>query len=194
MKQIAILASGSGSNAEIIANYFASSKDIKVACIISNKADAGVLARAERLGIPHYHFNNQAMKEGREVVELLEKLEVEAVILAGYLLLITPIWLEKFPNRIINIHPALLPNYGGKGMYGDNVHRAVLQNKEAYSGITIHLVNAEYDKGQTLLQASCSVRPEDTVESLANRIHSLEHRFFAPTIEQYLLCELHFAH
>ncbi len=190
MKQIAILASGSGSNAEKIANYFKSSSEIKVACIISNKAEAGVLARAERLGIPHYYFTNQEMKEGREVLKLLKDLEVEAVILAGYLLMITEPWLKTFPNRIINIHPALLPNYGGKGMYGDNVHKAVLENKEAFSGITIHLVNEEYDRGQPLLQATCSVRPNDTIESLANRIHSLEHRFFAPTIEQYLLTEL----
>ncbi len=190
MKQIAILASGSGSNAEKIANYFASSKDIKIACIISNKADAGVLLRAERLGIAHYYFNNNAMKEGREVLQLLHELKVDAVILAGYLLLITEPWLKAFPNRIINIHPALLPNYGGKGMYGDYVHQAVIQNREEQSGITIHLVNAEYDKGRHLLQATCSVRPDDSIDSLASRIHTLEHRFFAPTIEQYLLEEL----
>ncbi len=190
MKQIAILASGSGSNAEKIANYFNSSSEIKVACIISNKAEAGVLARAERLGIPHCHFSNQMMKEGREVLKKLKDLKVDVIILAGYLLKISEPWLKAYPNRIINIHPALLPNYGGKGMYGDHVHQAVLDNKEATSGITIHLVNEEYDKGKHLLQATCSVRQDDTIETLATRIHSLEHRFFAPTIEQYILAEL----
>lgn len=186
MKRIAILASGNGSNAETIVRYFEAVEDIRVECIITNKPNAGVIERARRLEIPCYYYSNEDMRLGLKPIELLQYIEVDIVILAGYLCLITSPWLEAFPNRIINIHPALLPAYGGKGMYGDHVHKAVLDAGEKQSGITIHLVDQHYDHGRHLLQATCSVYPNDSVESLAQRIHTLEHRFFAPLIEQYL--------
>lgn len=186
MNKLAILASGSGTNAEAIVNYFSTSNYIQVACIICNKPNAGVLERAQRLGIPSYVYTNLEMTIGEKPLETLRTYGVSTIILAGYLNLISQPWLNTFPNRIINIHPALLPKYGGKGMYGHHVHEAVITNKETYSGITIHLINEHYDEGQYLLQATCPVRLNDTADSLAKRIHSLEHRFFAPTIEQFI--------
>lgn len=186
MNNIAILASGSGSNAETIAHYFASSPDVRIACIMTNRADAGVIERANRLGIPIYIYSNAEMRSGELPLRQLEELGVNLVILAGYLCLITEPWLRRYPQHILNIHPALLPSYGGKGMYGMNVHRAVVEAGEPYSGITIHLVDEHYDHGAHLLQATCPVYPTDSPERLAERIHTLEHRFFAPTIEQYL--------
>lgn len=190
MNNLAILASGSGTNAEAIIKYFSANNSIRIACILSNKPDAGVLQRAKNLGIPAYTYTNAEMREGTVPLALLSSLGVDTVILAGYLNLITAPWLSAYPNRIINIHPALLPNYGGKGMYGHYVHEAVIKAGEAVSGITIHLVDEHYDHGRHLLQATCSVLPSDTPESLAKRIHSLEHRYFATTIEQYLLHEV----
>ncbi len=190
MNNIAILASGSGTNAEAIVDYFSSNNSIRVVCIISNKANAGVLDRAQRLGIPAYVFSNIEMREGIRPLTLLSELGVNLVVLAGYLNLISEPWLEAYPDRIINIHPALLPHYGGKGMYGQHVHEAVIAAREAQSGITIHLINERYDEGRFLLQATCPVFPSDTPESLAQRIHTLEHRFYPSTIEQFILHEL----
>lgn len=190
MNNIAILASGSGTNAEAIIRFFSQSLSIKVSCVISNREDAGVRARAQRLGIPHYFFSNAAMREGHEPIELLTTLGVDLIVLAGYMCLITEPWLRAFPQRIINIHPALLPAYGGKGMYGHHVHEAVLAAGERLSGITIHLVDEHYDHGRHLLQATCPVFTSDTPDSLAERIHSLEHRYYPTTIEQYILGEL----
>ncbi|MDY5858402.1 MAG: phosphoribosylglycinamide formyltransferase [Porphyromonas sp.] len=190
MNNIAILASGSGTNAEAIVDYFSSNNSIQVVCIISNKANAGVLDRAQRLGIPAYVFSNIEMREGIRPLTLLSELGVNLVVLAGYLNLISEPWLEAYPDRIINIHPALLPRYGGKGMYGQHVHEAVIAAREAQSGITIHLINERYDEGRFLLQATCPVFPSDTPESLAQRIHTLEHRFYPSTIEQFILHEL----
>lgn len=190
MDNIAILASGSGSNAEAIAKYFSLHHSIRISCIVSNRADAGVLARAERLGIPHYSFTNAEMRSGEAPIKLLRELGINLVVLAGYMCLITPPWLEAFPHRILNIHPALLPSYGGKGMYGHHVHEAVVKAGEKVSGITIHLVDEEYDHGRLLLQATCPVLPDDTPDTLAGRIHALEHRYYALVIEHYLMHEL----
>lgn len=189
MNNIAILASGSGTNAEAIMLYFKEHKSIRVACILVNKPEAGVIERAKRHAVPCYYYNNEEMRLGALPIERLQHHEVQFVILAGYLNLITPIWLDAYPRRIINIHPALLPHYGGKGMYGSHVHRAVIEAREKRSGITIHLVDEVYDHGDYLLQAYCSVLPSDTPEILATRIHSLEHRYFATTIEQFILTE-----
>lgn len=190
MRNIVILASGSGTNAEAIVRYFDGHPSIRVSCIISNKPDAGVLQRAERLAIPAYTYTNKEMREGDLPLALLKEHKAELVILAGYLNLITSPWLTAYPGRIINIHPALLPSYGGKGMYGHHVHEAVIAAGEKQSGITIHLVDEEYDHGRHLLQATCPVLEGDTADTLANRIHTLEHRFFASTIEQFILTEL----
>lgn len=190
MKQIAILASGSGSNAEVIIRNLHASDCIRVACVLTNKETAGVRERAQRLGVEHYYFTNAEMVTALEPLKLLRSRGVSLVVLAGYLNLISPPWLEAFPQRILNIHPALLPAYGGKGMYGDNVHRAVLEAGEAVSGITIHTITEHYDEGRYLLQASCPVLPEDTPETLAGRIHALEHRYYTQVIEHYLQNEL----
>ena len=186
MKQIAILASGNGSNAEAIVQYFRTTGEAEVALIITNKPQAGVIQRAERLDIPCHYFTNAELREGTRPITLMRERGVELIVLAGYLCLITPIYIMEYPERIINIHPALLPDFGGQGMYGDHVHRAVLASGQKVSGITIHLVDEDYDHGRHLLQATCPVHPDDTVETLATRIHELEHRFFPTTIAQYL--------
>lgn len=186
MKQLAIFASGNGSNAEAIVHYFRSTAEAEVAVILTNKAEAGVRERAKRLGIPCHHFTPAEMREGVKPLSLLREQGIDLIILAGYLCLVTPPYMMEYPDRIINIHPALLPAYGGKGMYGDHVHRAVLEAREQVSGITIHLVNERYDEGRHLLQATCPVLEGDTPETLASRIHELEHRFFPTTIAQYL--------
>lgn len=186
MKQLAIFASGNGSNAEAIVHYFRSTAEAEVAVILTNKAEAGVRERAKRLGIPCHHFTSGEMREGVKPLSLLREQGIDLIILAGYLCLVTPPYIMEYPDRIINIHPALLPAYGGKGMYGDHVHRAVLEAREQVSGITIHLVNERYDEGRHLLQATCPVLEGDTPETLASRIHELEHRFFPTTIAQYL--------
>ena len=154
--------------------------------IITNKPQAGVIQRAERLGVPCHYFTNAELREGTRPIALMKEHGVELIILAGYLCLITPIYVMEYPERIINIHPALLPSFGGQGMYGDRVHTAVIASGAKESGITIHLVDEDYDHGRHLLQATCPVRPDDTVDTLAARIHELEHRFCPTTIAQYL--------
>ncbi|MEA1873627.1 MAG: phosphoribosylglycinamide formyltransferase [Bacteroidota bacterium] len=187
MTNIAIFASGSGTNAENIAQYFADSKEISVKCIIANKKYAGVLERANRLNIASYYFSNIEIKKVDTVLECLNNHQIDYIILAGFLSLIPSRMINAFPNRILNIHPALLPNYGGKGMYGDNVHKSVLANRENQSGISVHYVNEKYDDGLLILQAYCPVSLEDSVESLANRIHKLEYRYYPQAIEQVIL-------
>lgn len=190
MTRIAILASGSGSNAEAIIQHFVSSSLAQVVCILTNRVDAGVRERAERLGVPHYYFSNAEMREGITPLALLSDHKVDFVVLAGYMCLITPPWLTAYPSRILNIHPALLPSYGGKGMYGHHVHEAVLASGESTSGITIHLVDEHYDHGRYLVQASCPVLPSDTSEALAERIHRLEHHHYPRAIAYYIEHEL----
>ena len=186
MKRIAILASGSGSNAENIANYFKSNSDVEISIILSNKKDAFVLERANKLNIPSQSFNRNDFYETNTVVDLLESMQIDLVVLAGFLWLVPDSLIQAFPNTIVNIHPALLPNYGGKGMYGMNVHNAVIDNKEKESGITIHLVNEKYDDGETILQAKCKIDINDTAEDLANKIHELEYEHFPRAVESYL--------
>lgn len=180
---IVILASGSGTNAENIANYFASNDYIQVSQILSNKKDAFVLERAKKLGIPSSTFS----KTDFQNATFLDRIpEADYIILAGFLWLIPEYLIKAFPNKIINIHPALLPKYGGKGMYGSHVHKAVIEAKEKESGITIHLVNEEYDKGEILFQVKCNIDESDTPDSLAKKIHGLEHEHFPRVIEKYI--------
>lgn len=186
MKRIALLASGSGSNAEAIVHYLRQSGEAEVALILTNRADAGVRSRAKRLGVRCEYFPTATLREGTEPLALLQSLGVELLVLAGYLALIPPIYIEAYPQRILNVHPALLPDFGGKGMYGHHVHEAVLAAGRSYSGITIHLVDEHYDHGQTLLQAQCPVYPTDSPETLAARIHQLEHRYYPAAIAQWL--------
>ncbi len=185
-KNIAIFASGSGSNAERIVEYFAGSKEINVKLFLCNNPEAGVIQRAERLNIPLVMFNRQQFKAG-EVVEILKENQIDWIILAGFLWLVPQNVVEAFPNKIINIHPALLPKFGGKGMYGHFVHEAVVENKETESGITIHFVNENYDEGAVIFQASYPVLPTDTPEDVAKKGQVLEHKHFPEVIEQTIL-------
>lgn len=184
MKNIALFASGSGTNAENIIKYFQNHPNVRVDSVWSNKSSAFVLQRALNLGVESHYFTRHEFFETDQLMIELKKRKIELIVLAGFLWLVPPDFVEAF--HIINIHPALLPSYGGKGMYGSFVHEAVLQNKDEESGITIHLVDKEYDKGANLLQVKCPVFPEDSVDTLASRIHELEYKYFPKAIEEYL--------
>ncbi|MDE5423661.1 phosphoribosylglycinamide formyltransferase [Ancylomarina sp. DW003] len=186
MKKIAIFASGSGSNAENIAHYFNSNSEVEVSLILSNKKNAFVLERAKKLNIPTRTFTRADFYETNSIVDFLQNSKIDLIVLAGFLWLVPDSLIEAYPNTIINIHPALLPNYGGKGMYGMHVHEAVIANKEKESGITIHLVNEKYDEGEIIQQAKCLINAEDTAEDLANKIHELEYEHFPRAVENYL--------
>jgi phosphoribosylglycinamide formyltransferase-1 len=179
---IAIFASGSGTNAENIANYFKTNKNFRVKLILSNNENAFVLKRAQNLGIESISFNRKDFYESEKVINLLVNKEIDFIVLAGFLWLVPQNILNKFDGKIINIHPALLPKYGGKGMFGDHVHKAVLENNEKESGITIHYVNEKYDDGDIIFQEKVSVDTIDTVESLANKVHELEYKYFPKVI------------
>jgi phosphoribosylglycinamide formyltransferase 1 len=185
MKNIVIFASGSGSNAE---NIIERLKDkVNFTLILSNKRDAYVLQRAEKLKIPTVVFDRKNFYESDDVLKILIDLQTDFVVLAGFLWLVPNNILRAFPNKIINIHPALLPKYGGKGMYGERVHKAVVENCETESGITIHLVNEKYDEGQVLFQAKCPVFPTDSPDDVAHKVHELEYKYFPEVIEKLIL-------
>jgi len=190
MKNIAIFASGSGTNAENIARYFADSEDVRVKVIISDRKDAGVFERAKRLKIDAHYISRKTLKSGEKLMPLLKNNKIDLIVLAGFLALIPSDLIQAFDKRIINIHPALLPAFGGKGMYGDMVHQAVIENNETESGISIHYVNEKYDEGRLILQARCPVLPGDDVSSLANRIHKLEYRYYPQVIDQLIEMDL----
>ena len=185
MKRLAILASGSGSNAEKIIVHFQNSEIAEIALVASNKADAFVLERARKFDVPTFSFSRKEMDAG-VLLEKLQQENIDWVILAGFLLKI-PIELTRaFPNRIVNIHPALLPKYGGKGMYGSFVHEAVKAAGEKETGITIHLVNENYDEGRIVFQASVPLTPDETPDTIAEKVHALEHRHYPEVIEGLL--------
>lgn len=185
MKNIAIFASGEGTNAERIIRYFTGHPTVKVVVVITNKAEAGVIRRAENLQIPVEFLPASVFKEGK-ATDLLQQYEADFIVLAGFLLRIPDDMLQAYPNRIINIHPSLLPKFGGKGMYGSRVHEAVLAANEKESGITIHYINEHYDKGGIILQSKCPVFSDDTPDSLATRVHQLEYEHYPKVIEQLL--------
>lgn len=187
MKHIAIFASGTGTNAENIIRYFSNRDSARVILVLSNRFDAGVIKKAEALQVKTVLFDRSDFYISGAVLEILERNEIDFVVLAGFLWLVPDNILNRYRGRIINIHPALLPAHGGKGMYGDKVHRAVIRNNEAESGITIHYVNGEYDKGDIIFQARCRVEPSDTPESLAARIHTLEYLHFPRVIEDLIM-------
>lgn len=182
MKKIAILASGSGSNAENIANYFKGSDYAQVSFIIANNPQAYVLERAKKLGIEAAVVSKADFMEADGVIAMLRERDIDFVVLAGFLLLVPQKLIAAYPSRIVNIHPALLPKHGGKGMYGDNVHKAVVKCGDTESGITIHLIDAEYDKGTTFFQAKCKVLPTDTPDDVATKVHALEYEHFPRVI------------
>ena len=194
MRNLAIFASGSGTNAENLINYFSGHPEFRVAVVLCNKPDAFVLQRAARLGVPSVVFNRSQLvctdaltEEGLpSVMAILKSYDAFALILAGFLMRIPPHLIEAWPDRIINIHPALLPKYGGKGMHGMHVHEAVVEAKETQTGITIHLVDEQYDHGKTLFQARCDVLPCDTALDVAAKIHLLEQEHFPEVVDDYL--------
>ena len=182
MVRIAILASGSGTNAQKLMEHFQGHAAAEVVLICSDKPTAGVAQRAWDMGVPSYLFSGADLKNGSLLHEL-ESYRINLIVLAGFMRLIPAEMVRAFTDRIINIHPALLPKFGGKGMYGDHVHRAVLAAGERESGITIHLVNERYDEGQVLFQATCPVLPEDDADALAARIQGLEHAHYPVVVE-----------
>ena len=186
MKRIVILASGSGTNAENIIKYFNLNDLITVVQVLSNKKDAKVHERSNRLKINSLSFNRDDFYTSDVVINMLKK-NADYVILAGFLWKIPSNIIEAFPNKIINIHPALLPKYGGKGMYGMHVHDAVVLNKEKETGITIHYVNEHYDEGAIIFQAKIPVKTSDSAEDVAKKIHKLEYEHFPKVIEKVIL-------
>ena len=186
MKKIAIFASGSGSNAENIANYFAATKYAEVTFIVANNPNAYILERAKKLGIESMTVTKAEFMEADTLIEELRKRKIDFIVLAGFLLLVPQKFINAYPGRIVNIHPALLPKHGGKGMYGDRVHQAVVAAGDKESGITIHLIDGDYDKGPTFFQATCPVLPTDTPNDVATKVHHLEYEHFPRVIEEIL--------
>jgi phosphoribosylglycinamide formyltransferase 1 len=187
MRNIAIFASGSGTNAENIIKYFSNRKSAKVTLVLTNKREATVIKRAEALGVRTVFFDRDQFYNTGEVTDMLREANIDFIVLAGFLWLVPKQITEIFEKRIVNIHPALLPSYGGKGMYGHVVHKAVIDNNEKKSGITIHYVNDHYDEGDIIFQASCELNADDTPETLASRIHELEYRYFPEVIEDLII-------
>lgn len=186
MTRIAIFASGSGTNAENIVNYFSDRKDIEIAAIVSNRKDAYVHERAKKLGIESVMFSKSEFDATDHVINYLKEKNIDFIVLAGFLLMIPQNIIIAYPDRIVNIHPALLPKHGGKGMYGDNVHKAVIAAGDKESGITIHFVNENYDEGTVIFQASCPVLPGDGYEDVAKKVHDLEYMHFPVVIEEVI--------
>lgn len=189
MKNLVIFASGAGSNAQRIIDHFRHSGLARVRMIVCNKAGAGVLEIAGRENIPALMIRRDQFYETGEVIDILRKLPADLIILAGFLWKVPDPMIHAFAGRIINIHPALLPKYGGKGMYGMRVHAAVIASGDQESGITIHYVNEKYDEGEMILQKKCPVTPSDTPETLAQKVHLLEYKWYPYTIEKMLIAE-----
>ncbi|MBK7939944.1 MAG: phosphoribosylglycinamide formyltransferase [Lewinellaceae bacterium] len=184
MRNIAIFASGTGSNARKIIEYFKQSPEVRVALVVSNKKDAGVLDIAQEHGIPTRIINRQTFYESEEILDVLRIHHIDVVVLAGFLWLVPPYLVRAFPRRMVNIHPALLPRHGGKGMYGIHVHEAVKSAGDSETGITIHFVNEHYDEGDFVFQERCAVDPEDSPSDIARKVLQLEHRYFPEVIAQ----------
>ena len=184
--KIAILVSGTGTNAVNIIEYFEKNSVADVVLVISNKTDALAVEKAQNKGVKTVVFNNESFKKNGVVLDYLMSQSVDFIVLAGFLIKISNDIIRAYPNKIVNLHPSLLPKYGGKGMYGKRVHRAVIEAQESESGISIHFVNKEYDEGAIIFQAKVSVEKGDSVEVLTKKIQKLEHRFFPKVIEQVI--------
>ncbi len=186
IKNIAIFASGEGTNAQTIIDYFKLSNQVKIALVVSNKSTANVLNRAKNNNIATLIIDKHSFAETNEVIDVLKNAKIDLIVLAGFLWMIPESLIKAFPNKIVNIHPALLPKFGGKGMYGMNVHKAVIEAKEKESGISIHFVNEKYDEGKIIAQYKCEVEENATAEDLANKIHLLEYNHFPKAIDELL--------
>lgn len=189
MKRIVVFASGSGTNAENLIKYFNESPIGSVVLVLTNNPQAKVLDRCKILKVSALSFNRIAIYERQDVLDILKAAQPNLIVLAGFLWKFPENILHQFPNKVINIHPALLPKYGGKGMYGNFVHEAVVANKEVETGITIHYVNEHYDEGAVIFQAKCDVTPSDTSETVASKIHELEMEHFPKVVEKILLSQ-----
>ena len=186
-KNIAIFASGSGSNAENIIRYFKDHDTIRVALVVSNRSSAFVLERSKTLGVPSEVFlRDEWISGGANVLTTLQRYNIDFVVLAGFLAHVPDAILHTYPDRVINIHPSLLPKYGGKGMYGDHVHEAVVAAGETETGITIHYLNERYDEGEVILQVTCPVFPDDNPQDVAAKVHALEYEHYPRVIEEIL--------
>ena len=186
MKNVAIFVSGSGTNCENIIRHFSQSDSVKVALVVSNRADAYALVRAKNHGVPTAVVGKQAFADAQQVLPLLSGYGIDFVVLAGFLLMVPDYLIEHFPRRMVNLHPALLPKFGGKGMYGHHVHEAVKAAGEAETGITIHYVSPICDGGEIIAQFSTPLTADDTPESIAEKVHQLEQRHFPAVIEQVI--------
>jgi phosphoribosylglycinamide formyltransferase 1 len=184
---LAIFASGGGSNARKIIEHFQNHPSVKIALVVTNRADAGVLGIAEEHAIPSVIISKSILYDESQMIDVLEKHEIGFIVLAGFLLLMPSYLTEKFDRRMVNIHPALLPKYGGKGMYGHHVHEAVKAAREMESGMTIHFCNAHYDEGGVIFQARCSLSPDDSAEDIARKVLVLEHTYYPAIIEKVVL-------
>ena len=189
MKRILIFASGSGTNTQKIIEYFQSHSNAQVVLVLTNKKDAKVIDRCKKLEIKSLYFSNNDFYHSNTVFNIIKSVQPDLIVLAGFLWKFPEYLLKEFPNRVINLHPALLPKYGGKGMYGMNVHRAVIKNKEKETGITIHYINENYDEGAIIFQKSFLVSEYDTPKTIASKIHELEYEFFPKVIEELLFSE-----
>jgi len=185
--RIAVFASGSGTNAQNLIEYFMDHDRIAVRLVVSNKSDARVLERARRLGVPAVVIDRTLFYRSEQLVDILASHGINFIVLAGFLWLVPAYLLRAFPRKIVNIHPALLPGYGGKEMYGLRVHEAVIAHGDKESGITIHYLNEEYDRGDIIFQARCPVLPDDTADTLASRVHELEYKHFPEVVERVIL-------
>ncbi len=187
MKKIVLFASGSGSNVENIVRYFDENQNITIAGVLTNNKKAKVLERCDRLNINGLYFNRHSFYKTDCILNILKAFDPDLIVLAGFLWKIPENLILNFPNKIVNIHPALLPKYGGKGMYGMRVHQAVKDNNEPQTGITVHYVNENYDEGDIIHQAITDISPEDDVETIAKKTHELEYGHFPKVIEKLLL-------
>ncbi len=186
MKRIAIFASGSGSNAQRIMEHFKRNKEMEVALVLCNKPDAYVLQRADNFEVPTHVFNKEELYHTNSIDNLMKNLEIDLIVLAGFMWLIPERLIQAYPKRIVNIHPALLPKFGGEGMYGRKVHEAVLESGDAETGISIHYVNELFDEGEIIYQSRCLIDSNDDAEKLAYKVHQLEHLHYPKIIEDLL--------
>jgi len=186
MIRIGIFASGEGTNAQRFIDYFKNSKKVRISLVVTNNAKAKVIERAQKAGIPFMLIERESFYNSNRVVEEL-KAKIDFIVLAGFMWMVPENLIKAFHNKMVNVHPALLPAYGGKGMYGMHVHEAVIKNKEKSSGITIHFVNEHYDEGKIIFQQQCMVNTDDTPQSLAEKIHKLEYEYYPQIVEKLLL-------